>query len=304
MFGNEGRRHPETGARMSQRLMQNMLSGMPQLGRGSDTLAAARGRAAANPASPYMNNLTLKQFRDAQEPDLACYQALVNSKISIERFIDGGLLGGSSVMMGDATGGYRIHVHEYAEQAIVETLGLEVSDTSRDEFGAPVAVLSPLLPSWMACDLRYDMGTTLAWRSKRSQWCDRTDCVPPERPDKRGNRFNTARGAAMQDSVGPFHYPDTTMRILPLKADRRRLQEFCDEFITGLKQHEDGAKAFETLIEDFEEKAAAIRDARRGNSGPGGTDHPEISSLRKELDDQVRALRDSMPRPKMRALSW
>jgi len=287
LFGNAGSRYLGAGSRMYGRLMQNMMAGMPWLKSGFDTRGAARSRAGENPANAYMNNLTLKQFRDAEEPDLACFQALVNSKISIERLIDGGLLGGSNLMLGDPTGGYRIHVHEYAEQPIVDTLGLEVSDRERDEFGTPVAVLSPMMPSWMACDLRYDMGRNLCWRSKDSEWHGDACVTPPARSAGRQNRYNTTRGAAIQDSVGPLHYPDTTLRIIPLLADKVRLQYFCDEVISDLKKTEPGAGEFEELIHRFENEMEAA-NKKKSKSGES------LADRQRQLDDDVKAIHDRL----------
>lgn len=276
LFGNAGTRYVGNGVRMYTRLMQNMMAGMPWLKSGFDTRAGARARAAENPANLSMNNLTLKQFRDAEEPDLACYQALVNSKVSVERLTDGGLLGGSNLMMGDPTGGYRIHVHEYAEQPIIETLGIEVTDTKRDEFGARVGVLSPLMPWWMACDLRYDMGTNLCWRSKDSDWHRKAGPAPLEQAGKRRNRYNTTRGAAIQDTVGPLHYPDATLRIMPLLANRSRLQAFCDEIIGDLKKTEPGAAEFESLIHEY------------------ASDDGSIADRQEQLNNEVNALHDGL----------
>ena len=239
IFGNAGTRRFKTGMEMSSRLAKNMMAGMPWIKPGLDTLEAAQQRSRLNPSSPYMNNLTLKQFRDAQEPDYACYQALVNSKMSIDRFSDGGFLGGSSIMAGDITGGYRIHLHQYEEQPIIETLGIDVAETQHDEHGVPVAVLSPVMPTWMACDLRYDMGTTLCWRTKESRWFTEHEEKPKKpqdlskRSDGKKNRFNTTRGAALRASVGPFHYPDTIMRFFPFSADRKQAAAIMRRYLPG-----------------------------------------------------------------------
>lgn len=235
LFGYDGARNVQDISRMYGRLMQNAASLIPRVGPRHDTLAAAQSRSMENPANPCMNNLTLKQFRDAGDATAACYQAIVNSKISVENFRDGGLLGGPSLMMGDVTGGYRVLVHDYPEQPIVDTLGLEVAETGYDEHGIKVHTLTPLLPNWMACDLRYDMGNVLAWRTGDSVWTDHKNCRPAKRPDGQKNAYNTSRGAAMQVSVGPFHYPDTTMRVFPLIADREQLQRFCDAYINNLE---------------------------------------------------------------------
>lgn len=257
LFGYDGARNIDDLARMYGRLMEGMRGVMPTLGPRHDTLENVKNRRPGNPASPCMNNLTLKQFRDAQNPDTACYQALVNSRISIENLTDGGLLGGPNLMLGDITGGYQIHIHDYPEQPIVQTLGIEVGETVHDEAGVEVSVVSPLLPNWMACDLRYDMGTTLAWRAGDSVWTSNPNTRPPTRPDKRPNHYNTARGAAMQDSVGPFHYPDTTMRVFPLIADQSQLQAFCDEHLNKLNI----VTASECLTEDVDAETVTRKAA-------------------------------------------
>jgi len=300
IFGYSGKRHAGTAVRMAERLARNAMNGLSWLQAGNDTREAAIARNDENPASPYMNNLTLKQFRDAEEPDIVCYQALVNSRITIERIGDSGLLGGASLMMGDITGGYRIHVHEYAEQPIVDTLGLEVSETLRDEWGKKVAVLTPVLPSWMACDLRYDTGTTLCWRSKDSGWFDGDDRpiqstrtanasegVQPAgaRP---GNRFNTTRGAAIQSSAGPFQYPDTTVRVFPLMADKPRLNSFVDELLNDLKKPGDDSTRFSEMVREFELEMDKAKMASLAGVGPDhvapSMDGTETSELRRSIN--------------------
>ncbi|MEO8509032.1 MAG: hypothetical protein ABI593_15505, partial [Betaproteobacteria bacterium] len=45
--------------------------------------------------TPKFPSIALKQFRDSQAPDRACYQALVNSPVRLKTFGGGGLHGGN-----------------------------------------------------------------------------------------------------------------------------------------------------------------------------------------------------------------
>ncbi len=173
----------------------------------------------------YLNQLTLKQFRDAAEPDLACYQALVNSKVTVDHYYDFGLLGGPNLMVGDFSGGFTLQIHEYPEQPILQTLGLEVVDKTSDDHEPVIATLKPTMPFWMSCDLRYDTGTTVAWRGKHSPaWDERefhdrgvvgSESNAPKKKKLPKNKFNNTRGPAIQEVAGPFDYPDATLRVFP-----------------------------------------------------------------------------------------
>ncbi len=185
--------------------------------------------------NPYINQITLKQFRDAAEPTLACYQAYVNSKILIDHYHDGGLLGGPNLFLGDLTAGFRVLVHDYAEQKIVHTLGIEISETEKDAHGKDVLVLTPRLPFWTSLDLRYDEGELLHWRSKTSDWTQGKETQAVARGEQR-NCFNVTRGAAIQELFGPFNFPDITVRVLPLAAKTDQLQRFCDRYLNNLIQ--------------------------------------------------------------------
>jgi hypothetical protein len=254
------RRDMSSLSRMSSRAMQNMKAMAPwlPLNAGKAPQKSADGRLIRNASSPqlYFNQLTLKQFRDAAEPSYACYQAVVNSRVTVDRYYDVGLLGAPNLMVGDLSGGFRLNVHEYPEQPIVRTLGLEVEETLDTGSGAPIATLKPLMPFWLSADLRYDTGTTVSWRGKNSAAWDerqfydrglRTDSEDHKKPVTK-NRFNATRGPAIQEVAGPFNYPDTTIRVFPLMADPDKLQEFCDNYLNQL----DGDDAISVNGNSFE----------------------------------------------------
>lgn len=186
----------------------------------------------------HYNVITLKQFRDAQNPREACYQALINSRMKVVAYNNGGPLGGLSVLRADASCGFRIRISRFAAMPIIETLGLEVS--AEDQFeGGSTAELRPLWPYWLDLDMVYGVGQPLCWRAKGSPWTAGGPGGPERPPPAPGRRsascdtayYDTALGAAGQEMTGPFSIPYATLRILPLAADGDRLREFCESYL-------------------------------------------------------------------------
>ena len=194
-------------------------------------------------ADTYLNQVNVKQFRDAADPTRLCYQAVTCSEMGVRRYNDGGMLGEGGLLRGDPGGGFRLHLHRYTTQPIIETLGIEVAE-EREMQGHVVSTLRPTLPFWLDMDLDYGLGETLCWRTcgPDTRWRvphpahGRDDVV--DTPTAVGDdRFNTTRGAAIQNLVGPFDFPSMTLRVLPLLAERERLQAFCDEYLNITDRH-------------------------------------------------------------------
>ena len=78
-----------------------------------------------------LTSYSFKQFRDAELPDKACYQALVEGRTDIYQFGAGGLLPATDIT-----------IHEYASIKIVEQLGLEAQGTT----------IKPLFGIWYNAD--------------------------------------------------------------------------------------------------------------------------------------------------------
>jgi hypothetical protein len=227
--GYDARSVPTTGAMIARNLL-DFTRLLPLWQPDRDTVREADARVHARGRNYYLNQITLKQFRDAAEPRYACYQALVNSRIAIDHYYDGGLLGAPNVALGDLTGGIRLLLHDYPEQQVQTTLGLEVASWRESPQGHRVAVLMPRLPFWASYDLRYDNGDTLCWRTKTSDWyCD--PCKQPVCEDGRANIFNSTPGGAIQAEFGPFTYPDVTVRVFPLEADPDVLLQYCNKYL-------------------------------------------------------------------------
>jgi hypothetical protein len=147
--------------------------------------------------SPWFYSANLKQVRSLEDPTVASYQAVTMSPMRLTSLHRMGLLGEGRIMLGDPTGGYRIHIHRHPLFPIVETLGLIVSNeeqhsdardvairgytagvsgntrlerfpdglTSGDEIEHGRVTLAPLFPFWLEGDLEYGRGDTVSWRN-------------------------------------------------------------------------------------------------------------------------------------------
>lgn len=278
-------------------------------GQGLRDLYDAAGRMVRdfNPVSPNIsfNTVNLKQFRDSEIPDAACYQALVNAPMVLTKFNAGGPLGMPQLINGDFSGGYRLDLHRYDSQPIIETLGIDVAE-ERSVGGLSVSSLEPVFPFWMDVDMKYNLGQTLAWRTRDTDWVSDYGFLPGRRPvfpaspleapgqggevqsddgplmpghiadgpssddpfaqgsalpgsgpadtapaapaapgrevpggarsdarshDRSYHMYNSTLGASTQELAGPFDYPNTTIRVLPLLADPARLETFCADHL-------------------------------------------------------------------------
>jgi hypothetical protein len=201
---------------------------------------AAVETAEKNLPTLFLENVTLKQFRNPENPDLACYQAIVKSKMGVERLNRAGLLGDVNLLRGDSSGGYRLHVHQYDAQPIIQTLGLEVDSWDRTGKDGGVATFKPILPYWLDVDLYYGSGQLICSRAHGSAteeagyWRDEQEgAAPTARSPAADSRplYNTTLGAATQPIAGPFHFPDVTLQVYPLLADRRKLDAVLKAFL-------------------------------------------------------------------------
>jgi hypothetical protein len=113
----------------------------------------------------FANTVNLKQYRDPERPDLACYTALVNSRMGIDRVNKYGLLGDWDLLRGDPSGGYSVKIHRNVSQPIIETLGLEITGVDAYVDNSPVAVLKPSFPFWVDVDMIYAAGEVICSRT-------------------------------------------------------------------------------------------------------------------------------------------
>ena len=209
------------------------------------------------------NIITMKQIRDVHSSSAACFQAIVGSKMQIERTIDGGSL--FDPLSGDTSGGIYINLLDTPVQPIVSMLGLDTSEHS-SVGGKPASTLRPMLPFWLKMDLSYGLADSQYWRTNATGWTSAD--TPKQTPRKEIAYLNVGSGASEEVS-GPYHFPEITLRVMPLRAEERKLQDMLDRYLendffkfelAGQVKHEDGVHAVVCLIGADFEKMTAARD--------------------------------------------
>ena len=193
------------------------------------------------------NTLNLKQFRQAENPDEYCYQSLTNGPMRVTSYNAAGLLGEERILLGDASGGYSIRLHEWPSLPIAQTLGLEVSRRWTGD-GASVALLKPVMPFWYDVNMEYLPGSNLAWRTHDGVW--RGQSGVPFRAGRTQKDvphddllFNTTLSSAVDALAGPFRFSGTTIRVLPLVARRKALEQFIQGYLNDPLNVAKGADA-------------------------------------------------------------
>ena len=188
---------------------------------------------------PGVDVVTLKQFRDFRVPALACYQALVKSRLSVARFNRGGFLGLNNILQGDITGGFQIRLYTNPTFPIIESLGLQVAE-ERTVQGRAASFLEPVFPFWLSLDLTYNRGETLCWRARKLPWHQgKTPVKTPERgaSPPAEPRFNTIAGGAEQVWCGPYLIPfvvsNPFFHVYPLKAKLAKLGKFLQSYLNS-----------------------------------------------------------------------
>ena len=220
--------------------------------RESDPYALGAKSNLADAPKFFTNSITLKQFRDPEHPELACYTALIDSAMGVDRINRIGLMGDWDLLRGDPSGGYSINIHRYQAQPIIESLGIEVPAPYERARDGDIVSLRPTFPFWMDVDLLYGAGKVICSHAPGDDggWIDERpeDAGPtgkgsqPPRPARAAKHhkivrssatsaggFNTSLGAATQPIIGPFHFPDVTVQVYPLLADRNKLARFVDQ---------------------------------------------------------------------------
>ena len=176
--------------------------------------AASRQPSDQGPVVAPFNIVTMKQIRDVHSSSAACFQAIVGSKMQIERTIDGGSL--FDPLAGDMSGGIYINLLDSVAQPIVRTLGLETSEHS-SVGGKPASTLRPTMPFWLKMDLGYGLADSQCWRTNTTKWSsgDTLKQIP-----RREIAYLNLGSGASEEVSGPYHFPQITLRVMPLRAER------------------------------------------------------------------------------------
>ncbi len=226
-------------------LLRPPLSGFgPQRGRlegGTRFLTESLHQLSDFLQDPGVDVVTLKQFRDAKYANEICYQALVESRLSVDRVNQYGLLGLYNLLLGDPSGGFRIRLFDNPKLPITELLGLRAVRQTLG--GVTVSTVEPFFPSWTSVDLTYGRGKNLGWRTLRSPWYGReSEVVEPASRSYSycyNYDYNTVAGAAQQEWIGPYILPKFCGDVFPLQVfDTHQLDHFIDQYFNQSEQHQ------------------------------------------------------------------
>jgi hypothetical protein len=179
--------------------------------------------------------ITLKQFRDSDDPEAACYQAIVRSAMYATRFIDAGPL--FDPLSLDPASGITVKLHQTHDQPIVESFGLEVIDEIVTSEGS-VATLKPIAPFWVESDLVYGLGVPMYWRTKYNSWSSGDELGRVTSLFDQQPAFVTFGGGAVNSVPTRFVTPENVIRVLPLPMRVDSLEYFeamCKTILTGHK---------------------------------------------------------------------
>lgn len=108
-----------------------------------------------------LKHYTLKQFRDVNQPDLACYQSLT----CIDRTFN------EVFLIKEMELPIQVRIHEYPTQPLVKLLGLIYRERQAGD-GEMVYTLEPLRPFWIHASLTDSLGTRILFRAGNSEWRD------------------------------------------------------------------------------------------------------------------------------------
>ncbi len=107
-----------------------------------------------------INQISFKQFRDAEQPLHACYQALVRSQMYIERVRE----------IRELEHKLLVKIPNFPKQLpIVDLLGLKVQSRHLTDEGE-VEVVQPSRPFYMRADIETKLGENVYWRAGSKTW--------------------------------------------------------------------------------------------------------------------------------------
>jgi hypothetical protein len=209
--------------------------------------------------------VTLKQFRDAKDTTQACYQALVVSKMVVDKVIDAGLL--FDPLSGDPSGGVQLKLLITDEEEIVSELGIETSGITSIG-NQPAHSILPVVPFWARMNLSYGKVEAEHWRTRYSMWAESPSPGQKETPvpNPPANVEYVLYGSgASQEIQGPVSYDKAVVRFLPIPAQTKVLQKLIDHYLNdfdnghtfGLPSN-DGMSLVHVVVVTFDDMKAKI----------------------------------------------
>ncbi|MFZ0678991.1 hypothetical protein [Candidatus Binatus sp.] len=171
--------------------------------------------------------VSLKQFRDAEDTDLACYQSLISSTLYFDKMIAAGSL--ADPLSTDLSGGAFVRLYEVQTQPLIDSFGLATESMIRTDSGH-VWTIRPQAPFWFTADLSYSLGINLAWRTKRRSWSSTERLGPPA---KETTRYNTFGSGALEEVPQRLVSPESSVLMLALPVTdegRKKIQSLCEHY--------------------------------------------------------------------------
>jgi hypothetical protein len=171
--------------------------------------------------------VSLKQFRDAEKTDYACYQSLVSSLLYMDRINAGGSL--ADPLSRDLSGGIFVKIHDIPSQPLINSLGL-VTDSRVDAEGGSVWTIRPQSPFWLNVDLSYSLGVNLSWRTMDRSW---SAGEAPGHKAREMTQYNTFGSGALQEVAQRMISPEASILILALPLDKdgpQKITKLCREY--------------------------------------------------------------------------
>lgn len=210
------------------------------LGLGSGHRAATPG--AAQGKIPPVSLITFKQFRDAVDSRTACFQALVDSQMHIDRITDARLM--SDLAAPDSSAGITIALLDHQAQPLVRMLGIQGQANGASDRPSMVRI-KPVMPFWVQMDLSMGVASRQIWRTPWTAWTCNMDA--PSMRDPRPIEYIGLGSGAGDELCAPFKIqtPYLKMRVLPLKADLEKLKSlvhgvFADQLeVTPIDRNDD-----------------------------------------------------------------
>src|SRR5579862_8998538 len=172
--------------------------------------------------------VSLKQFRDAEDTDLACYQSLISSTLYFDKMIAAGSL--VDPLSTDLSGGAFVRLYEVPTQPLIDSFGLATESMIRTDSGH-VWSIRPQAPFWFTADLSYSLGINLAWRTKKHSWSS-TEHLGPVAEEE--TQYNTFGSGALQEVPQRLVSPDTSvlMLALPITSEGwQNVQALCERYL-------------------------------------------------------------------------
>ncbi|NKB99918.1 MAG: hypothetical protein GKR90_15665 [Pseudomonadales bacterium] len=133
-----------------------------------------------------LRQFSFKQFRDAAVPSDACYQAFVETGLSVDRVYE----------QKEIEQPVHVNIFRYPTQPIAESLGLKIKSSHEDERGRCDCVQA-IRPFYLRADMSTTAARNLSWRTGTRQW------QPLSLPPLRRSTYRPSVLSALNDN--PMH---------------------------------------------------------------------------------------------------